>query len=120
MRYFATYLIYLAVLLRAIGWSQDTAPIPAAIWILLALFGGILFSQQALTRRFPGYPRFYTLIQSGLVIAMLYSAPTIDFISMLIMPLCFQAVQFFPNRVGFAWIGVLILALAGMFLFGME
>jgi signal transduction histidine kinase len=36
------------------------------------------------------------------------------------MPLCFQAVQFFPNRVGFAWIGVLILAMAGMFLFGME
>lgn len=120
MRYFATYLIYMAVILRAIGWSQDTAPIPAPIWILLAIFGAILFSQRALTRRFPRYPRFYTIIQSGLVIAMLYSAPTIDFISMLIMPLCFQAVQFFPNRVGFAWIGILVLAMAGMFLFGME
>jgi signal transduction histidine kinase len=120
MRYFATYLIYFAVIVRAIGWSQDTAPIPAIIWILLALFGGILFTQQMLTRRFPRYPRYYTLVQSGLAIAMFYSAPTIDFLSMLLIPLCFQAVQFFPNRIGFAWIGILVLAMAGMLFVGME
>lgn len=120
MRYFATYLIYFAVLVRAIGWSQDTAPIPTVIWILLGIFGAILFSQQLLTRRFPFYPLFYTLVQSGLVIVMLYSAPTIDFISMLMIPLSFQAVQFFPNRIGFVWIGVLVLAMAGMLFVGME
>jgi signal transduction histidine kinase len=109
MRYLATYLIYFAVLVRAIGWSQDTSPIPIIIWVLLGVFG-----------MFPLYPRFYTLVQSGLVITMLYSAPTIDFISMLMIPLCFQAVQFFPNRIGFAWIGVLVLAMAGMLFVGME
>jgi signal transduction histidine kinase len=120
MRYFATYLIYFAVLVRAIGWSQDTSPIPFIIWMLLGIFGVILFTQQALTHRYPLYPRFYTLAQSGLVIAMLYRVPTIDFISMLMIPLCFQAVYFFPNRIGFAWIGVLVLAMTGMLFVGME
>ena len=51
---------------------------------------------------------------------MLYSAPTIDFLHMLFFPLSFQAVQFFHDVVGFAWIGGFSLALSGMFLFGME
>ncbi len=120
MRYLVTYLIYVAVIARAIGWNQETAPIPMIIWILLAIFGVILISQQVLTRRFPLYPRLYTLIQSGLVITMLYSDPTIDFLPMLFLPLSFQAVQFFNNRIGFAWIGGFILAMAGMILFGLE
>ena len=120
MRYLATYLIYIAVIARAIGWNQETAPIPTAIWILLAIFGVILFSQRALTHRFPLYPRLYTLIQSVLVITMLYLAPTIDFLTMLFLPLSFQAVQFFHKGIGFAWIGGFILAMAGMILFGME
>ena len=120
MRYLATYLIYIAVIARAIGWSQDTAPIPMVIWVLLAIFGVNLFSEQTLTRRFPRYPRMYTFVQSAIAITMLYSAPTLDFLSMLFMPLSFQAVCFFPGRSGFIWIGVFGLAMMGMFLFGME
>lgn len=120
MRYFATYLIYLAVLARAAGWSQDSTPLPAPIWILLPIFGLILLSEPALTRRFPLYPRLYTLVQSGLVIAMLYIAPSQDILPMLFFPLSFQAVQFFYTRIGFAWIGVFSMAMLGMFLFGLE
>ncbi len=120
MRYFATYLIYIAVLARAAGWSQDSPPLPTSIWILLPIFGLVLFSEPALTRRFPLYPRLYTLVQSGLVIAMLYIAPYQDILPMLFFPLSFQAVQFFHGRIGFAWIGVFSLAMMGMFLFGLE
>jgi signal transduction histidine kinase len=120
MRYLATYLIYLAVLARAVGWSQETSSIPTSVWILLGLFGLILFSEQALTRRLPWYPQLYIPLQSGLVIAMLYSASTLDFLPMLFFPLSFQAVQFFHDLVGFAWIGGFSLAMAGMFFFGME
>ena len=120
MSYFATYLIFIAVIARAVGWNHETAPIPISIWILLGIFGIILISQQALTRRFPLYPRVYTLVQSGLVITMLYLAPTLDFLPMLFYPLSFQAVLFFHDRIGFAWIGGFSLAMAGMFLFGME
>jgi signal transduction histidine kinase len=120
MQYFATYLIYVAVLVRAAGWSQDSAPLPALIWILLPIFGVILFSEPALTRRFSRYPRLYTLIQSGLVITMLYIAPHQDVLPMLFFPLSFQAVQFFGKRIGFAWIGVFSVAMLGMFWFGLE
>src|SRR5512136_770080 len=103
MRYLTTYLIYVAVIARAIGWNYETAPIPAAIWILLGVFGAILMSQRALTRRF-----------------LLYLAPTLDFLPMLSYPLSFQAVEFFGDRIGFAWIGTFSLAIASMFYFGME
>jgi signal transduction histidine kinase len=120
MQYLATYLIYIAVIARAIGWNHETFPLPTTIWILLAIFGALLFSERALTQHFPLYPRVYTLVQSGLVIAMLYRAPTIDFLSMLLMPLSFQAVQFFHDLVGFICIGVFSLAMAGMMLLGLE
>ena len=120
MGYFATYLIYAAVLARALGWSQDSAPIPLPAWIMLVIFGLILFTERMLSRRLPWYPRVYTLVQSGLVIAMLYSAPTVDIFPMLFLPLSFQAVQFFHNRIGFLWIGAFSLAMTGMFLFGLE
>ncbi len=120
MRYLTTYLIYVAVIARAIGWNYETAPVPAAIWIMLGVFGAILFSQQTLTHRFPLYPRLYTLVQSGLLIALLYLAPTLDFLPMLSYSLSYQAVEFFGARIGFTWIAVFSLAMAGMFYFGME
>lgn len=120
MRYFATYLIYAAVLTRAAGWSQDSAPIPQPAWVLFLIFGVLLFSERALTRSIAWYPRLYLLVQSGLVIGMLYSAPLVDIFPMLFFPLSFQAVQYLPVRVGFAWIGVFSLAMAGMLLVGME
>ncbi len=120
MRHFAIYLIYISVVARAIGWNHETEHIPNSIWILLIIFGVILISERALTRRFQFYPRLYTLTQSALVISMLYSAPTLDFIPMLFFPLSFQAVQFFHTPFGFAWIAGFILATSGMFLFGME
>jgi len=120
MRYFATYLIYIAVVARAIGWNQETAPIPTSIWILLVIFGFILVSEKPLTKRFPLYPRWYALIQSGLTIFMLFRDPTLDFLSLLFLPLSFQAVQFFHDRIGFAWIGVFSLALVGRLFLGLE
>lgn len=120
MRYFVTYLIYIAVLARAAGWSQDGEPVPTPIWFLLGVFGLLLFSEQALTRRFSWYPRLYTLAQSALVIIMLYIAPRLDILSMLFMPLSFQSVLFFPGWIGFLWIGAYSLAMLSLFLFGME
>ncbi len=120
MRYFATYLVYIAVIVRAIGWNQETAPIPVPIWILLAIFGLFLFTERVITRRFPWYPRPYIVVQSALAISMLYGAPTLDFLTMLFLPLSYQVVQFFDNWVGFAWVGGFCLAMAGMIFSGLE
>jgi hypothetical protein len=105
MSYFAIYLIYIAVVARAIGWNQETASISTIIWVLLVIFGIILFTERPLTRRFPLYPRIYTLVQSALVVSMLYNDPSLDFLDILFMPLSFQSVMFFNGLVGFALIG---------------
>jgi len=54
------------------------------------------------------------------VIAMLYTSPRLDFLTMLYLPLSFQAVTFFPGRVGFIWIGVFSLTMLGLFFVGAE
>ena len=120
MRYFVTYLVYIAVLARAAGWSQDSGSIPTLIWLLLGVFGLLLFSEWAITKRFSWYPRIYTLVQSALVITMLYVAPTLDILTMLFLPLSFQAVQFYPGQIGFVWIGVFSLTMLGLFFVGAE
>ena len=93
MRNYAPYLIYIAVFARTAGWGVDSFPVPLPVWILLIVFGALLATEPLLTRRFPSYPRLYALVQSGLVIGMLYTAPTMDILSMLFFPLSFQAVQ---------------------------
>jgi signal transduction histidine kinase len=120
MGHLVSYLIYLAVIARAIGWNAETFTLPPSIWALLAGFGALLFSERVLSSRFSIYPRLYTFIQSALVIAMLYLAPTTDFLTMLLMPLSFQAVQFFHDVIGFAWIAGFSLAMVGMIFFGLE
>lgn len=120
MRYFATYLIYIAVVTRAAGWSQDNTQIPLLALILLAIFGVLLFSQRAVTHSLSWYPRLYILTQSGLVIAMLYFAPQVDIFPMLFFTLSFQAVQYFSIRIGFGCIVAFSMAMAGMLLVGME
>jgi signal transduction histidine kinase len=120
MREFTSYLIYLAVIARAIGWNQETAPVLPLTWILLGLFGGILILQHALSRRDMLPLRWFTLILSGLTIVILYTDPTLDFLSLLFFPLSFQAVQFFNDRIGFAIIGGFSLALVGRLFLGLE
>jgi len=120
MRYFVNYLIYMAVLARAAAWSQDSWPIPMPIWPLLGLFGLLLFTERVISRRFQGYPRGYTLVQSLLVIGMLYISPRLDILPMLFLPLSFQAVEFFPGRIGFIWIGVFSLSMVSLIFVGLE
>jgi signal transduction histidine kinase len=120
MREFTTYLIYLAVIARAIGWNHETAPVQPSTWVLLGLFGIILVLQQRLSQRFRLPLRWYTLILSGLTIILLYTDPSLDFLSLLFLPLSFQAVQLFNDRVGFTWIGSFSLALIGRLFIGLE
>jgi hypothetical protein len=120
MYYLTNYLIYIAVLVRAAGWIQDSAPIPLPAWILFVAFGILLISERAVTRFLPWYPRLYILVQSCMVIAMLYSAPQADIFAMLFFPLSFQAVRYFSASIGFCFIAAYSAAMAGSLLFGME
>ena len=120
MQYLATFLIYAAVFARALGWSQDSPPIPTSVWILLVGFGVVMLAEKIVSLRWQSKPRLYILVQAVLVTAMLYSAPHVDIFPMLFFPLSFQAVTFLGKRLGFACIATFILAMAGMLLFGLE
>jgi signal transduction histidine kinase len=120
MQYYLAYLIFIAVIARGIGWNYETAPLSTIVWILLGVFGFFLFTERAVTKHFRFYPRVYILVQSVLTVTMLYLSPTLDFLALLLLPLCFQSVQFFHAPLGFVWIGILILALTGMMIIGPE
>ena len=63
MRYFVTYLVYIAVIARAAGWNQDMRADPTCpVWPLLALFGVFLFSERAVTRRVACVPSVYNVV----------------------------------------------------------
>jgi signal transduction histidine kinase len=111
MRYIATYLIYVTILIRTLSWHYAIASVPPAVLMLLVAYGLVLASETVLARRLPGYALPYLLIQSGLTLAILLIAPAeIDFLPMLFLPLAFQTVLFYQRRVGFFWIGAFTLA----------
>jgi signal transduction histidine kinase len=111
MRYIAAYLIYTTILVRTLSWHYAIAPVPPTVLVLLVAYGLVLASEAALARRLPGYGLTYLLIQSGLILAILLIAPAeIDFLPMLFLPLAFQVVLFYHQRVGFLWIGAFTLA----------
>jgi len=120
MSFFARYLIFAAVVARAIGWTQDSPPFSTAIWWLLAIYGVVMVSEPPLTRRWRSFPKIYLLVQTSLVFAMLYRAPILDFLPMLYLSLSYQAVQFFGLRIGLAWIGLYSLSTAAMLLAGLA
>jgi signal transduction histidine kinase len=118
-----TALIYAAVLVRVAAWFEgspsDAQPaVQAEIYGLLAAYGLLLLSEPALTCRFPRYPFYYLVLQSGLTLVLLFKEPGMDFLPILFFPLSFQAVQFFRLRWGFVWIGAFSVAAAGPLLSG--
>jgi signal transduction histidine kinase len=137
MRRVGIYLVYAAVALRGlVRLANEPSLVPAAV--LLALYGILLalteipvvrrrlsrFSEAeppGLALRHGGEPRerepwfslAYLLLQSGLVVRMLFLPPILDFFGFLFVPLSLQAVFFFGWRLGLLSIVVFFLAMAG-------
>ncbi|NIV13350.1 MAG: hypothetical protein GWN62_19320 [Aliifodinibius sp.] len=75
---------------------------------LIALYGFLLFSDIAIIRRPPIYLKLYFVIQSGIIVNLLllpdYSSNSNDFMALLFIPLCVQAVFYFPKPANYYWI----------------
>lgn len=137
MRKVGVYLIYAAVVLRGLvrlanepGFSQAVVLL-LVYGVLLALAEtqlvqrGALRTSQAEPSRFvlasAGEPLpvafwfslVYLLLQTGLVVGLLLVPPILDFFGFLFIPLCMQAVFLVGRRLGFVWIGLFSLAMAG-------
>jgi len=122
MRTAAGVLIFLAVSIRAIAWFSNSQYLIPVIG-MLALFGGLLFSEPFLESRLDkwvkgrlrGFQDIYLLLQMALVVGLLLIKPLNDSIAMLFIPLSLQAVLFYQQRAGFLWIAFFTLATAAIF-----
>ncbi len=117
--YLAFYLLFAAVAIRglAIYFSADHS----LRWLvagLLVIYGALLALTGWLTRRWQGYSFFYLVVQTGAVLGLSLLPPFLDFFAVLYIPLSTQAMFFFAPVLGFRWIGLFTLGMAGGLIYG--
>ena len=130
MRHIFKFLMYLVVVVRAVEFHYYDEPVPALAFVLLALFGLLLFSEALIseTRFWRGLPpqrlawvsTAYLLAQTALTLAILLVAPDLDFLPILFAPLSIQAVLLFGRSRGFLWIAAFSLAIAVPLMIGWD
>ena len=125
MRTVGVYLIFAAVVLRAIVIFMGESPFPSVI-VFLALYGFLLFletwsiQQKAWISRSHLAQLLYFFVQSGLIVGLLMRAWSEDFFALLFIPLSLDAVAFFGRRLGYLCIGLFSFALTAALLFSEE
>ena len=84
---------------------------------LMTVYGLLLFLDLAIYRRFPSYLKYYFIVQASLVIVLLLLPPypldspeSNDFIALLFIPLCVQAIFYFPKPTSYYWVVALTTA----------
>ena len=92
--------------------SEDHELRWAVVGVLLAFFVLALFFPW-LTRRLRWYPHLYMLLQAGLALSLLLFPPHLDHWAILYFLLSAQAMLVFSRRIGYLWLSVFILAMAG-------
>jgi signal transduction histidine kinase len=122
MRKAGIYLIYAAVVLRGLVRLADEPGFGQAV-VLLVCYGVLLvLAEVQLVQRSAlrlsqkvefWFSLVYLLLQTGLVVGLLLVPPILDFFGFLFIPLSMQAVFLFGRRLGFVWIGLFSLAMAG-------
>lgn len=117
--YLVFYLLFAAVAIRslAIYFSADQ-PLRWLVVGLLLIYGVLLTSESWLTRRWQGYSFFYLAVQTGSVLGLSFLPPFLDFFAVLYIPLSTQAMGFFAPVLGFRWIGLFTLCMAGGLIYG--
>jgi signal transduction histidine kinase len=122
MRKLGLYLIFAAVVLRGLVRLANEPGFGQAL-VLLVCYGVLLVLTETqliqrgalrLSRKVEfWFSLVYLLLQTGLVVALLLVPPILDFFGFLFIPLCLQAVFLYGRRVGFVWIGLFALGMAG-------
>jgi signal transduction histidine kinase len=128
MRNLGVFLIYAAVILRVVARFAQEAGFGMALG-LLAVCGSLLLLEPYTVERLPQrlrasgrwkpllgrlIPWAYLLVQMGLVVALLYLPPHLDFFAGLFAPLSLQAVELFGWQVGLVWIVAFTAALPSL------
>jgi len=105
------YLVYIAVIVRALGTPGIRNLWPAYLGLLLAhlaLFTVVLWRP----RLHRTLLHLYLIVQSAIILLLISLFPEFDFVVVLFVPLCYQATLLFTSPTRWAWIGVLNLLTA--------
>jgi signal transduction histidine kinase len=106
----ASFVIFIAVFIRVLAFSTEQPP-QGPLVLLLGLFGLILITEMAISRRLRWYPALYLIIQSALAIALFLIPPRFDFLPTLFIPLVMRAISVYGYPVGYYWISFFGLSL---------
>jgi signal transduction histidine kinase len=121
MYWFGVYLIYAAVVLRGVIWYR-TSPYYSLVVAFLVIYGLLLYFESPLERRIRNnheqlvllFRIGYLVIQSGLIIGILFMPTFNDFGAMLFIPISLQAVLFFGRRLGYFCILLFTIVMIGI------
>ncbi len=127
MYWFGAYLIFAAVVLRALIWYRVSHYFPVVV-AFLVIYGLLLVCESLIERRIKNYQEQlllwfrmgYLAVPTGLVIGILIIPPLNDFGAMLFIPISLQAVLFFQRRIGFFIISFFTIVMGVILLRGGE
>jgi signal transduction histidine kinase len=108
--YLVAWLIALGGTLRYLEYILDH-PSRWVILGLLAVFFALLAIQPWLSRRFQQYMHPYLAVQTGILVALTAVTTIEDFAAIPYMSLILLAMLSFPPKIGFRWIGILVVIL---------
>lgn len=114
----AIYLVFAAVVLRTLTYSDIRLLLPRYLWLQLVYV--ILFTALFWKPRIPAWlMHVYFAFQSVLVWIILSLYPEFDFIVVLFLLLCYQASLFFTARVRWTWVLILVSLTGGSLMFSL-
>lgn len=127
MYWFGVYLIYAAVVMRALVWYR-TSPYYILVLVLLAAYGLLLILESPIERRLINISKqyltwfriFYLVVQAAIIACVLIIPPLNDFGGMLFIPISLQSVIFFQRRIGFSMISLFTIFMAVILIRGGE
>ncbi len=110
------YLLFAGVALRGVRDHSD-GPLQWGVAGLLLAFLLLRLSEGWFRRRFEWYPHVYFALQTGLVLALSLVPPYVDYYVILYVPLSVDAMSSFSRRTAYLWLGIFILATAGVLVY---
>ena len=87
---------------------------------LLTVFLTLLAIEPWLSRRSRGYTHLYLAVQTGIAVILSLTFPKVDFWAILLISLVLQAVHVLQPRIGFRWIGALVVVMAALMFRNLE
>jgi signal transduction histidine kinase len=105
------YLVYTAVIVRALGTPEMSGLWPAYLGLVLAHLGlfTVMLRRPRLHR---ALLHLYLIVQSAIIVWLIWLFSKFDFVVVLFVPLCYQVTLLFTSPMRWRWIGILTLLTA--------